>query len=45
MAPAIRADPRYARPVISAVIAAAVPRPSSESYGMPLLIRYAPRFA
>jgi hypothetical protein len=29
---AIRADCAYARPVMSAVIAAAVPRPSSESY-------------
>ena len=33
------ADCRYARPVISAVIAAAVPRPASESYGMPSAIR------
>jgi hypothetical protein len=28
-----------------AVIAAAVARPASESYGMPLAIRNAPRFA
>ena len=31
MAAAVRAEPRYARPVMSAVIAAAMPRPPSES--------------
>src|SRR6266480_4496493 len=45
MRPAISADLRYARPVISAVIAAAYARPSSESYGSPRAISSAPRFA
>ena len=39
------ADLRYARPVMSAVIAAAYARPSSESYGSPRAISSAPRFA
>ena len=42
---AICADLRYARPVMSAVIAAAYARPSSESYGSPRAISSAPRFA
>src|SRR6266550_604623 len=42
---AISADLRYARPVISPVIAAAYARPSSESYGSPRAISSAPRFA
>src|SRR3954453_891172 len=45
MRPAISADLRYARPVISAVIAAAYARPSSESYARPRAISRAPRFA
>src|SRR5438034_1383153 len=45
MRAAISDDLRYARPVISAVIAAAYARPSSESYGSPRAISSAPRFA
>ncbi len=45
MRAAIAADWRYARPVMSAVIAAAYARPSSESYASPRAISSAPRFA
>jgi SAM-dependent methyltransferase len=45
IAAATSPEVRYARPVISAVIAAATERPSCESYGRPRAIRSAPRFA
>ena len=41
---AIRADARYASPVMMAVITAARARPSSESYGKPSVINSAPKF-
>jgi hypothetical protein len=41
----MRALIAYASPVMSALTAAATARPASESYGTPLAMRSAPRFA